>query len=179
MSDPLVCVYQALEAAIHQVNGTDFAIYDGIPDPTEFSKQLPAAHIIQVSGTAEKALMREYEPHGLIDNGEGTFTVGTELCRFDYLIQVSFYGAKPGIAQQLSTAFMAFVESDNELVIPGDKWSESMQIFLSAPPTPPRGEPDLYQVDATYRCRGKLITEEKVQAIDVTDLKFKISSVRS
>ncbi|MCP1306487.1 hypothetical protein [Paenibacillus tyrfis] len=174
MRDPLVSTYEALAAAMVKVHGKDFPVLDGDPDPTVFKKQLPAAHIVQVSGTVEKALMREYEPHGLINNGDGTYTVGTESCRFDYLIQVSFYGAKPGIAQRLSTAFMAYVEMDNELVIPGDKWGESMQIFLEAPPMPPRGEPDLYQCDATYRCRGKLITEERVQSIDVSKLKFKI-----
>ncbi|OXM84605.1 hypothetical protein [Paenibacillus rigui] len=174
MRDPLVSVYQSLYAAITHVHGSDFMIYDGTPDPSEFFKKLPAAHIIYVSGTAEKALMREYEPHGLIDNGDGTFTVGTESCRFDYLIQVSFFGIKPGIAQQLSTRFLAFVEMDNELLIPDDKWGEIMQVFITGPPTPPRGEPDLYQCDATYRCRGKLITEEEVAKIDITNLKFKI-----
>lgn len=175
MRDPLVCTYQALAAAINSVHGNGFAILDGYPSPLEFKKSLPAAHIVQVGGTAEKALMREYVPHGIIDNGNGTFTIGTESVRFDYLIQVSFFADKSGIAQKLTNEFLAYIETINEIPIPNDKWGELMQITITAPPTPPRGEPDLYQCDATYRCRGKLITEEVVNAADVRNLKFKIT----
>jgi hypothetical protein len=174
MRDPLVGAYEALKSAIRTVHGQDFVVRDGDPDPTEFKKQLPAAHLYLVSGTSEKALMREYEPHGMIDNQDETFTVGTESVRFDYLIQVSFYAEKPGTVQRQSTEFMAYIETSNEVNIPNDKWGEVMQIFLSAPPRPPVGEPDLYQVDASYYCRGKLITEEVVNAIDVSKFKPKI-----
>jgi hypothetical protein len=174
MRDPLVSAYQTLEAAILSVHGEGFVIRDGDPSPFEIKKVLPVAHIVQVGGTSEKGLMREYEPHGVLDNGDGTFTVGTETVRFDYLIQVSFFAEKPGTAQKLSNEFMAFIEILNELPIPDDKWGESMQIFLTAPPLPPRGEPDLYQCDATYRCRGKLITEETVNSFDASKLNFKI-----
>jgi hypothetical protein len=172
--DPLVCAYQALQATIKSVHGAGFAVLDGDPDPTVFKKVLPAVHIEQVSAKAEKALMREYEPHGLIDNGNGTFTVGTESIRFDYLIQVSFYADKPGTAQRLTTEFMAHIEIENEIVIPNDIWGEVMEIFITAAPMPPRGEPDLYQCDATYRCIGKLITESIVRKIDISHLKFRI-----
>lgn len=175
MRDPLILAYQAIKQAIRTVHGADFVVRDEMPSPIEFKKQLPAANITYVSGTVEKALMREYEPHGLINNEDGTYTVGTEAVRFDYLIQVSFFAPKPGIAQRLSTAFIAHVETDNEILIPNDKWGEVMQIYLSSPPLPPRGEPDLYQVDATYSCLGKLITEEIVSAIDVSKFKPKIS----
>ncbi|MDR6883024.1 hypothetical protein [Bacillus sp. 3255] len=176
MRDPLLCAYQALSAAISHLHGSDFPVRDGEPNPTEFKKVLPAAHILLISGTAEKALMREYEPHGLIDNGDGTFTVGTESVRFDYLIQVSFFADKPGRSQRLSNEFLAFIETQNEIPVPEDKWGEVLQIFLTAAPLPPRGKPDLYQCDATYRCSGKLITEDTVSKIDMTNLKFKITS---
>ncbi|WP_027416211.1 hypothetical protein [Aneurinibacillus terranovensis] len=174
MRDPLTLAYQSIQAAILHVHGDSFVVRDEMPNPSEFQKILPAAHIQYVSGTAEKALMREYEPHGIIDNQDGTFTVGTESVRFDYLIQVSFFAVRPGVAQQLSTAFMSYIEQVNEIPIPNDRWEKLMQIFLTAPPLPPRGEPDVYQVDATYRCRGKLITEEIVNAVDISKFKPQI-----
>lgn len=173
--DPLICAYKAIGKAIQTVHGEQFRVLDEIPNPIEFKKVLPAANITYVSGTVEKALMREYEPHGMIKNANGTYTAGTEAVRFDYMIQVSFFANKPGIAQRLSTAFMAYVETENEIPVPDDKWNEIMQIFLAAPPLPARGMTDLYQVDATYTCRGRLITEEVVNAIDVSKFKPKIS----
>ncbi|WP_019123637.1 hypothetical protein [Brevibacillus massiliensis] len=173
--DPLVCTYLAIQSAIRTVHGKEFVVRDDTPNPIEFKKKtLPAANISYVSGNVDKGLMREYEPHGLIDNGNGTFTVGTESALFDYLIQVSFFADRPGKAQQLATAFMASIESENEIPIPGDKWGETMQIFLAAPPNPPRGEPDLYQVDATYQCTGKLITEHIVSAVDLSKFHPKV-----
>ncbi|MGF9909485.1 hypothetical protein [Brevibacillus porteri] len=172
--DPLVCTYLALQEAIKNVHGQNFNVRDDTPNPIEFKKVLPAANISYVSGTVEKGLMREYEPHGLIKNPDGTFTVGTESARFDYLIQVSFFADKPGKAQRLSTAFMAFIEAENELPIPNDKWDEVMQIYMTTPPLPPKGEPDLYQVDATYQCTGRLITENVVNAVDISKFKPKV-----
>ena len=185
MRDPLVSTYKALKAAIRKVHGASFIVRDEQPDPTEFTlssnddvrPNLPAANISYVSGTAEKALMREYEPHGLIDNKDGTFTVGTEAMRFDYLIQVSFYAERPGTTQRLATEFMAYIEGegDNAIPIPGDLWGEAIQIFTDLPPLPPRGEKGLYQSDLTLSCRGKLIIEEIVTAADVSQFKPKIS----
>lgn len=172
--DPLLCAYRAIGEAIYHVHGQNFEIRDDTPSPIEFKKVLPAANISYVSGTSEKALMREYEPHGVIKNPDGTFTVGTESTRFDYLIQVSFFANKPGTAQRLSTAFMAYIEVENEIPVPGDKWEQTMEIFLAAPPPPPRGEPDLYQVDATYQCTGRLITEQVVRAVDISKFKPKV-----
>ncbi|UED70692.1 hypothetical protein [Brevibacillus sp. HD3.3A] len=172
--DPLECAYKAIQAAIRNVHGSDFAVRYDMPNPIQFKKVIPAANISFVGGTAEKGLMREYEPHGIIRNTDGTYTVGTESVRFEYLIQVSFFADKPGKAQQLSTAFMAAIEVENEIPIPGDKWGEIVQIFSSAPPPPPRGAPDLYQVDATYQCTGKLITEQVVSAVDISKFKPKV-----
>ena len=184
MSDPLIETYKAIKAAVRTVHGIDFIVRDEQPDPTEFTLDpkdknkpvLPAANISYVSGTAEKALMREHEPHGLIDNGNGTFTVGTDALRFDYLIQVSFFAERQGTAQRLATEFMAYIETENEIPVPDDKWGETVQIFTKAPPIPPRGETGLYQSDLTFSCRGKLITEEIVSAIDVSKFKPKVNS---
>lgn len=172
--DPLICTYKAIQEAIRHVHGQNFEIRDDTPNPIEFKKILPAANISYVSGKAEKALMREYEPHGIKKNPDGTFTVGTESVRFDYLIQVSFFANKPGIAQRMSTNFMAYIETENEIPIPDDDWEKTMDIFLASPPLPPRGEPDLYQVDATYQCTGKLITETVVNAVDISKFKPKV-----
>jgi hypothetical protein len=175
MRDPLLAAYKAIGAAIAHVHGVDFPVLDAIPSPTEFKKQLPAANITYVSGTSEKALMREHEPHAMKQNPDGTYTVATESNRFDYLLQVSFFAERPGTAQRLSTEFMGYIETVNDIPIPDDPWEESMEIFLVAPPLPPRGEPDVYQVDATYRCRGKLLTESIVNAIDLANFKPKIT----
>jgi hypothetical protein len=183
MRDPLVATYKAIHDAIKTVHGTAFTVRDEQPDPTEFTigqtktvkEILPAANISYVSGTSEKALMREHEPHGILNNFDGTFTVGTEALRFDYMIQVSFYAERQGTALRLATEFMAYIESENEIPIPEDKWETSMQVFTEGPPVPPRGEKGLYQSDLTLSCRGKLITEEVVSAIDVSNFKPKIN----
>ncbi|MED1787624.1 hypothetical protein P4V47_08900 [Brevibacillus laterosporus] len=175
MRDPLVSVYTALEKAIKTVHGSSFLVTNDTPNPIETKKRvLPAANITYVSGTSEKALMREHEPHGVLSNGNGTFTVGTEAVRFHYLIQVSFFAERPSQAQQLSTKFLAYIETENEIGIPEDKWGDLVQIFIASPPLPPRGEPNLYQVDATYQCLGQLIVEEQVNAIDVSKFKPKV-----
>jgi hypothetical protein len=179
LRDPLVLAYKALTQAIQNTLGTDIHVFDGTPNPTEFKKallgdnsgteqQIKAAHLFKVGGSSEKGLMREYIPHGIIDNLDGTFTEGTESIRMDYLIQVSFYANRPGIAEQLNNDFMGYIESNNEISLPGDKWNEQMYIFLEGTPTPPTGEPDVYVVHSTYRCRGKLITEKIVNSIDVS-----------
>jgi hypothetical protein len=121
--------------------------------------------------------MREYEPHGILDNLNGTFTVGIESLRFDYMIQVSFYAERKGTALRLATEFMAYVERENEIPIPEDKWETSMQVFTEGPPTPPRGEKGLYQSDLTLSCRGKLIIEDVVSAIDVSNFKPQINKL--
>lgn len=184
MRDPLVGIYEALRKAIRAVHGGNFVVRDEKPNPVEFkldsgqsqTQPLPAANISFVSGTSEKALMREHEPHGLINNGNGTYTAGTEVLRFDYLIQVSFFAERQGTALRLATEFMAYTETENRIPIPGDKWGESVQIFAEGPPRPPRGETDLYQSDATYSCRGKLIAEETVNAVDVSLFKPKVKN---
>jgi hypothetical protein len=175
MRDPLVEAYKAIKAAIRGVHGAAFNVRDEEPNPVEFKALLPGANIFYVSGTAEKALMREYEPHGLIDNNDGTFTVGTEVLRFDYLIQVSFFAERQGTTLRLATEFLAAIEKENEIPIPGDKWGEIMQIFGEGPPIPPRGEIGLYQSDLTFTCRGKLIIEDIVNVIDVSQFKPKVS----
>lgn len=185
MRDPLVETYRALKNAIRVVHGSTFVVRDEKPSPVEFNldsaepetQSLPAANISFVSGTSEKALMREYEPHGLIDNGDGTYTQGIEVLRFDYLIQVSFFAERQGTALRLATEFMAYIEKENRIPIPGDKWGEVVQIFAQGPPRPPRGETGLYQSDATYSCRGKLIVEETVNAIDVSLFKPKVTNL--
>ncbi|MCI1696470.1 hypothetical protein [Aneurinibacillus aneurinilyticus] len=174
MRDPLLPAYKAIRAAIEHVHGTDFPVLDAIPPPAEFKKQIPAANITYISGTLEKALMREHEPHAMKLNHDGTYTVATESSRFDYLLQVSFFAERPGIAQKLSNEFMAYIETENDIPIPNDKWEKSIEIFLTAPPLPPRGEPDVYQVDATYRCRGKLLTESIANAINSSNFKPKV-----
>lgn len=171
MRDPLVETYKAIKAVIRVVHGSNFNVRDEEPNPIEFKVELPAANMTYISGTSEKALMREYEPHGLIDNGNGTFTVGTEVVRFDYLIQVSFFAERQGTALRLATEFLAAIEKENQIVIPGDKWKEVVQIFAGGPPLPPRGQTGLYQCDTTYSCRGKLIIEETVNAIDLANFK--------
>ncbi|WP_240470212.1 hypothetical protein [Brevibacillus laterosporus] len=176
MRDPLVSVYTALEKAIKNVHGSGFLVTNDTPSPIETKKRsVPAANITYVSGTSEKALMREHHPHGVLSNGNGTFTVGTEAVRFHYLIQVSFFAERPSQAQRLSTKFLAYIETENEIPIPEDKWGDLVQIFIASPPLPPRGEPNLYQVDATYQCLGQLIVEEQVNAIDVSKFKPKIT----
>jgi len=182
MRDPLVEMYKAIKTAVRVVHGAEFIVRDEQPDPTEFTLDpkdnnkpvLPGANISYVSGTSEKALMREYEPHGLIDNGDGTYTVGTEILRFDYLIQVSFFAERQGTALRLATEFMVYIETENEIPIQDDKWGETVQIFTKGSPLPPRGETGLYQSDLTFSCRGKLFTEELVSAIDVSKFKPKI-----
>lgn len=177
LRDPLILAYKAIIQAIQTVHGA-IPVFDGDPNPAEFKKALlgdnsgteqliKVAHIFKVGGSSEKGLMREYNPHGLIDNHDGTWTEGTESLRMDYLIQVSFYGNRPGIAEQLSNDFMGYIEAVNEIPLPDDKWNETMYIFTEGTPTPPVGDPDLYVVHATYRCRGKLITERQVGTFDV------------
>lgn len=171
--DPLVLAYEALKMAIKSVHGMDFAVYDDLPDATEFRKRLPAASISYISGGGEKAFMREFTPHAIKKNA-GTFNVATETTRFEYLIQVSFFDDKKGKAQTLSTAFYTSMEIENEIPLPDDPWGETMQIFLESPPFPPRGKPDLYQCDQTWRCRGKLLTTEVVNAVDVRGFRIRI-----
>ncbi len=177
LRDPLVLTYEALKHAIRQVHGEKFLVYDDIPVATELKKQLPAANLSYVSGVGEKAFMREFDPHTLKDNENGTFTVVTETLRFDYYIQVSFFATKKGLAQMLSNKFMAIIELENEILIPNDPWGETMQIMLESPPLPPRGEPDLYQCEQTWLCRGKLLTTEVVNAVDITNLRIRTKNV--
>lgn len=174
LRDPLVLAYEAIKAAIREVHGEAFAVFDDAPDATKLKKQLPAASISYISGSSEKAFMREFEPHAIKKNKGGTFTVATETLRFEYYIQVSFFSHEKGLAQRLSTQFYTKTEQENEIPLLDEPWNETMQIFLESPPLPPRGEPDLYQCDQTWACRGRLLTTEVVNAVDVRKLKLKI-----
>lgn len=174
--DPLVLVYEGLKAKIKAVHGADFYMTDGDPPTSEYKKRLPAANISYVSGTAEKAFMREYEPHVVEDNGDGTFTAVYEIMRFSYLLQVSFFAKMPGTVQQLSLAFIDTLEADNLLFL-DDKWDIDTDIFLQAPPLPPRGQEFMYQVDQTWKCSGKLLHKKIVNTVDIKELKLKIETI--
>lgn len=174
--DPLALIYSALKKKIKDVHGEKFYVTDGIPSVSEYKKQLPAANISYVSGAAEKAFMREYEPHKLVNNGDGTYMAIYEIMRFSYLIQISFFAKMPGIAQQLSLIFIDVLESNNLLCL-DDTWDSDTNIFLQSPPLPARGEEFLYQVDQTWVCSGKLLHQELVNEIDLKDLYLKIKNM--
>lgn len=181
MRNPLVLVYKSIANTITMCHGNDIFITDEQPNTFDTSLNdeennkfnLPGANISYVSGNSEKALMREYEPHGVINNLNGTYTIGTEALRYNYLIQVSFFAKNPGTAFRLASEFVAHIEKDNEIPIE-DKWESSMTIFTKSPPIPPRGEGGLYQSDITFSCEGKLIIEEIVNSIDIQNFKPKI-----
>ncbi len=166
--DPLVLVYETLKKAIQTVHGQDFLVMDDFPTADSFRKQnRNAANISFVSASSEKGLMREFIPHQTIKNkNDNNFTVATETLRLEYVIQISFFANRKGIAQQLSTKFINYLEEKNELQLVGDKWAENMNVFLLYPPAPPEGDTDLWQVNQTWQCSAKLLTEKVVDKVE-------------
>lgn len=176
--DPLVLAYETLKQAIREVHGRNFAVYDDFPNANEFRKmERNAANITYLSGGIEKGLMREFVPHGVRKNTDRTYTVATETCRMDYIMQVSFFANKKGTAERLSTEFMAFVEKQNRLRLKDDEWNEEMEISLIEPPYPPHGGADLWQCDQAWRCRGKLITESVANDIAAENFRPRVRNM--
>ena len=165
--DPLVLVYETLKKAIKTVHGQDFLVLDDFPTADSYRKQNKnAANISFVSASSEKGLMREFIPHKVVKNeSDNKFTVATETLRMEYVIQISFFADRKGIAQQLSTKFINYLERKNALKLEGDKWLENIDIFLMYPPAPPEGDTDLWQVNQTWQCSAKLLTEEVVDRV--------------
>lgn len=176
--DPLVLVYETLKKAIKTVHGQDFLVLDDFPTADSYRKQNKnAANISFVSANSEKGLMREFVPHKIVKNGnDNQFTVATETLRMEYVIQISFFANKKGIAQMLSTKFINYLERENTLKLEGDKWLESMDIFLMYPPAPPEGDTDLWQVNQTWQCSAKLLTEEVVDTVEQMNFIGKIKN---
>lgn len=176
--DPLVLVYETLKQAIKKVHGKEFVVFDDFPNADEFrKKKRNAANISYVSGGIEKGLMREYVPHNMKKNEDNTYTVATETARMDYIMQVSFFADKKGIAQRLSTDFVLYLERLNELALYNDPWNEVMEIFLTEPPYPPEGDTDLWQCDQTWRCKGKLLTDNIASQVEVNKFKPRINNM--
>ncbi len=163
--DPLVLVYEILKKAIKQVHGQDFLVLDDFPTADSYRKQnRNAANISFVSSSREKGLMREFIPHKIMKNeNDNQYSVATETLRLEYVIQISFFANKKGIAQQLSSKFIAYLEEKNELELENDKWQESMNVFLLSPPAPPEGDTDLWQVNQTWQCSAKLLTVKETE----------------
>lgn len=177
--DPLVLVYETLKKAIKTVHGQDFLVFDNFPTADSYRKQNKnAANISFVSANSEKGLMREFVPHKVVKNdNDNQFTVATETLRMEYVIQISFFANKKGIAQMLSTKFINYLERENTLKLEGDKWLENMDIFLMYPPAPPEGDTDLWQVNQTWQCSAKLLTEEIVDKTEQMNFTGKIKNI--
>lgn len=177
--DPLVLVYETLKKAIKTVHGQDFLVLDDFPTADSYRKQNKnAANISFVSANSEKGLMREFVPHKVVKNdNDNQFTVATETLRMEYVIQISFFANKKGIAQMLSTKFINYLERENTLKLEGDKWLENMDIFLMYPPAPPEGDTDLWQVNQTWQCSAKLLTEEIVDKTEQMNFTGKIKNI--
>lgn len=177
--DPLVLVYETLKQAIKTVHGQDFLVFDDFPTADSYRKQNKnAANISFVSANSEKGLMREFIPHKVVKNDNNNqFTVATETLRIEYVIQISFFANKKGIAQMLSTKFINYLERENTLKLEGDKWLENMDIFLMYPPAPPEGDTDLWQVNQTWQCSAKLLTEEIVDKTEQMNFTGKIKNI--
>lgn len=176
--DSLVLVYETLKAAIKKVHGEGFPVFDDKPNVDLFlKKQRNAANISYVSGSIEKALMREYVPHKLRNNKNGTFTVATETARFHYTMRITFFAEKKGLAQRLGLLFLEAVEEANQFVVPGDEWEEVMEVLSLEPPRPPDGEADLWFCSLMVTCRGKLLTESTVNEIGAINFKGKITTI--
>ena len=77
----------------------------------------------------------------------------------------------------LSTKFINYLERENTLKLEGDKWLESMDIFLMYPPAPPEGDTDLWQVNQTWQCSAKLLTEEIVDKVEQMNFTGKIKNI--
>ena len=177
--DPLVLVYETLKKAIKTVHGQDFLVLDDFPTADSYRKQNKnAANISFVSASSEKGLMREFIPHKVVKNeSDNKFTVATETLRMEYVIQISFFANRKGIAQQLSTKFINYLERKNALKLEGDKWLENMDIFLMYPPAPPEGDTDLWQVNQTWQCSAKLLTEEVVDKTEQMNFTGKVKNI--
>lgn len=177
--DPLVLVYETLKKAIKTVHGQDFLVLDDFPTADSYRKQnRNAANISFVSASSEKGLMREFIPHKVVKNeNDNKFTVATETLRMEYVIQISFFADRKGIAQQLSTKFINYLERKNALKLEGDKWMENIDIFLMYPPAPPEGDTDLWQVNQTWQCSAKLLTEEVVDKTEQMNFTGKIKNI--
>ena len=177
--DPLVLVYETLKKAIKTVHGQDFLVFDDFPTADSYRKQNKnAANISFVSASSEKGLMREFIPHKVVKNeSDNKFTVATETLRMEYVIQISFFADRKGIAQQLSTKFINYLERKNALKLEGDKWLENIDIFLMYPPAPPEGDTDLWQVNQTWQCSAKLLTEEVVDKVKQMNFTGKIKNI--
>ena len=177
--DPLVLVYETLKKAIKTVHGQDFLVFDDFPTADSYRKQnRNAANISFVSASSEKGLMREFIPHKVVKNeNNNQFTVTTETLRMEYVIQISFFANRKGIAQMLSTKFINYLEQKNELELVDDKWLENMDIFLMYPPAPPEGDTDLWQVNQTWQCSAKLLTEEIVDKVEQMNFTGKIKNI--
>ena len=177
--DPLVLVYETLKKAIKTVHGQDFLVLDDFPTADSYRKQNKnAANISFVSASSEKGLMREFIPHKVVKNeSDNKFTVATETLRMEYVIQISFFADRKGIAQQLSTKFINYLERKNALKLEGDKWMENIDIFLMYPPAPPEGDTDLWQVNQTWQCSAKLLTEEIVDKTEQMNFTGKIKNI--
>ena len=176
--DPLVLVYETLKKAIKTVHGQDFLVFDDFPTADSYRKQnRNAANISFVSASSEKGLMREFVPHKVVKNeSDNKFTVATETLRMEYVIQISFFADRKGLAQQLSTKFINYLERKNALKLEGDKWMENIDIFLMYPPAPPEGDTDLWQVNQTWQCSAKLLTEEVVDTVEQMNFIGKIKN---
>ena len=177
--DPLVLVYETLKQAIKTVHGQDFLVLDDFPTADSYRKQnRNAANISFISASSEKGLMREFIPHKVVKNDNNNqFTVATETLRIEYVIQISFFANKKGIAQMLSTKFINYLERENTLKLEGDKWLENMDIFLMYPPAPPEGDTDLWQVNQTWQCSANLLTEEIVDKTEQMNFTGKIKNI--
>ena len=177
--DPLVLVYETLKQAIKTVHGQDFLVLDDFPTADSYRKQnRNAANISFVSASSEKGLMREFIPHKVVKNeNNNQFTVTTETLRMEYIIQISFFANRKGMAQMLSTKFINYLEQKNELELVDDKWLENMDIFLMYPPAPPEGDTDLWQVNQTWQCSAKLLTEEIVDKTEQMNFIGKIKNI--
>ncbi len=177
--DPLVLVYETLKKAIKTVHGQDFLVLDDFPTADSYRKQNKnAANISFVSASSEKGLMREFIPHKVVKNeSDNKFTVATETLRMEYVIQISFFADRKGIAQQLSTKFINYLERKNALKLEGDKWLENIDIFLMYPPAPPEGDTDLWQVNQTWQCSAKLLTEEVVDKTEQMNFTGKVKNI--
>ncbi len=52
-----------------------------------------------------------------------------------------------------------------------------MDIFLMYPPAPPEGDTDLWQVNQTWQCSAKLLTEEIVDKVEQMNFTGKIKNI--
>lgn len=175
--DPLLLAYKAVQKAVKKVNGNNFIVRDAYPNPSEAKKSVPMACIQVVSGSTKKSIMSDYETHDMKKLPDGKWLVCRENLRFYYLLKVTFFDEKLNNVQKLSSDFLAFIEkSENYIDLPDDNWNEKMLIYIEEPPLPPSGEQNLYKVEQSWRCRGKLLIDEVVPSIDVSKIKFKVQN---